>query len=100
VKRKVIAPIGDFAKGWHQDEQPADLLEELNKDCLALKKYINGALIAKKFLHTANVPVHFHHIYATDDDPRDTKPVMEYKAEARQLTFAPTGILRLIKEWE
>ena len=57
-------------------------------------------MLAKKFLHTANVPEHFHHIYATDDDPRDTKPVMEYKAVARQLTFAPAGFLRLLKDWE
>ena len=57
-------------------------------------------MLAKKFLHTANVPEHYHHIYATDDDPRDTKPVMEYKQAARQLTFAPTGILKLIKDWE
>jgi hypothetical protein len=44
---------------------------------LALKKYIKGAMIAKKFLHAANFPEHYHHIYGTDDDPRDTKPVLE-----------------------
>ena len=47
VKRKIVNPVGDFAKGWHQELLPSDLLEKLTEDCLDLKKYIKGAMIAK-----------------------------------------------------
>jgi hypothetical protein len=100
VKRKIIHPIGEFAKGWHHGKWPNELMEHLNSACQELKKYINQAMIAKKFLHTTNVPEHFHRIYGTDDDVRDTKPVMAYKAEPKQLTFATSGWLRLVKPCE
>ena len=78
MKRKIVNPIGDFAKGWHHGHHPDELLENLTNECKELKKYINAAMIAKKFLHSANVPEHFHRVYGTDDDERDTKPVMAY----------------------
>ena len=100
VKRRLIAPIGDFAKGWHQEQRPSVLMEELANQCRALRKYIQDALIAKRFMHRTVVPEHFHRIFGTDDDERDTRPVMRYPRGPRQLTFAPSGMLQLVKEWE